>query len=126
MGSMEASVNLSSSEQSVAHVVSTYVMSAVHIVALVVSASTEKFAAYVTFVASASLVASETVRLETPEVIKAITASLSVGYLATKAQTSSRMNVQTSQIVEIDEPFVRGVVEVIVMITVMVVVTINK
>uniref|UniRef100_A0A803Q6E9 Uncharacterized protein n=1 Tax=Cannabis sativa TaxID=3483 RepID=A0A803Q6E9_CANSA len=64
---------------SVAHVVLAYVMSATHIVALVVSVSFEKSAASVTFVVSASPVASKTVRFETSEATASSSASLLVG-----------------------------------------------
>uniref|UniRef100_A0A803NPE9 Uncharacterized protein n=1 Tax=Cannabis sativa TaxID=3483 RepID=A0A803NPE9_CANSA len=78
-----------SSHKYVAHVVSAYVMSVVHIVALVVSASSKKSAASVIFVASASLVAFETVRLETSEETTSSSISLLMGYLATAIVTPS-------------------------------------
>uniref|UniRef100_A0A803NL42 Uncharacterized protein n=1 Tax=Cannabis sativa TaxID=3483 RepID=A0A803NL42_CANSA len=86
---MEACANLSSSEQSVAHVVPAYVMSAAHIVALAVSVSSKKSATSVIFAVSVSLVAFKTVRLETSEAIASSFASLLVGYLATATVTSS-------------------------------------
>ncbi|XP_062111945.1 proline-rich receptor-like protein kinase PERK4 [Humulus lupulus] len=76
-------------------------MFAAHIAALVVSASSEKYAASETFVVSASFVASVTEKLETSEAIASSSASLLVNCLATV--TSSGRMTGTFDIVEIEQ-----------------------